>query len=327
MNAATATTKKIETPAPRAFLSLRGMSWVAWRGNRTALLLLIAFTAGVTAYCVYHRFGVVEFLNSPRLAELGGLRHADEETISKLIPVVQFLPAALGVFIGAPLLASEYENRTLRLTSTQSVGRLRVVMTSVAVPLVVVVLCTSVLSAALTSLWHPARGVYNRGNWWDSGIFFATGPLPVAFSVFTVSAGILAGAVLRRSVAAMAITFVGPAGTGVVALERLRTWLAEPHRLLYPAGADSPELKPGEVQIDNWVATADGQVHGWGTCVKFSEKKSEECRAELGIVNDAIDYVTLAQMPGLQWTISGILLVMAAVAIVSTVWWTHRRSL
>lgn len=305
---------------------LSGMSWVVWRNNRTALLLLIGLTAVVSLYCLVQRVGLVEYMGSPE-AELGSLRDADEDVIDKLIPVLQFLPVALGVFLGAPLVASEYENSTLRLTSTQSVGRLRIVMTTLAVPLVVVALCTTVLTLSFTWLWHPARTIYNGGNWWDGGLFFATGPVPVAFSLFTVSAGVLAGAVLRRSVAAMAITLVGPALTGSVALEYLRTWFVSPHRIFHPDGTEPPGLKPGDVSIDNWVATADGKVYGWGTCARATEKESAECDAKHGIVKDAIDYVTLDQMPGLQWMISGVLLALAAVAIVGTAWWTHRRSL
>ncbi|MFJ4772865.1 ABC transporter permease [Streptomyces uncialis] len=328
MSALTTTAAPSDRTAAPARSLLRGTSWVVWRRNRTMLLLLTGVTALFTAYCVYLHGMLADFLESPQAAaKVGQLLPQQEESMGTAFLLLAFLPAVLGVFLGAPLIAAEQEHNTLRLITTQSVARLRVVMTMLAVPLLVVAVSTTLMSVAFTWVWRSVDTRYSNGDWWTSDVIVTTGPVPVALALFATSFGILAGAVLRRSVAAMGVTFVVLVMGALSVKERVTALFVTPHHLAYPLGNDAPELKPGDVQIDNWVGSADGTLHGWGTCVLPTEAESAACVKERGIVNDVIEYVKLDQLPGIQWSMTAVLLATTAAMLVATVLWMRRKSL
>ncbi|MFJ7419910.1 ABC transporter permease [Streptomyces uncialis] len=328
MSAPTTTAAPDARAAAPARSLLRGTSWVVWRSNRTVLLVLIGVTALCAAYSVYLHGALAEFLDSPQAAaRTGRLLPQHEDGLGTALLLLAFLPTMLGVFLGAPLFAAPQEHNTLRLITTQSVGRLRIVLTMLAVPLLVVLLTTALMSVALTWVWRSVDTRYFDGDWWNSDVIAATGPVPVALALFATSFGILAGAVLRRSVAAMGVTFVVLVLTAQVLKERVAETLVTFHQLTYPMGGDAPQLKPGEVQVDNWVADADGTLYGWGTCVLRTEAESTACVKKHGIVNDVIDYVKLDQLPGIQWSMTAVLLAMTAAMLVATVFWMRRKSL
>lgn len=328
MSAPTTTTAPSDRAAAPARGLLRGTSWVVWRRNRTVLLLLTGTTALFTAYCVYLHGMLADFLESPQAAaKAGQLLPQHEESMVTAFLLLAFLPAVLGVFLGAPLIAAEQEHNTLRLITTQSVARLRVIVTMLAVPLLVVVLATTVMSVAFTWVWRSVDVRYSHGNWWTSDVIVTTGPVPVALALFATSFGILAGAVLRRSVAAMGVTFAFLVMGALSVKDRVAALLVTPHQLTYPRGSDAPPLKPGDVQIDNWLGGADGTLYGWGTCVLPTEAESAACVKERGIVNDVIEYVKLDQLPGIQWSMTAVLLAMTAAMLVATVFWMRRKSL
>ncbi|MEO3972536.1 ABC transporter permease subunit [Streptomyces sp. CAU 1734] len=307
---------------------LRGMSWVVWRRNRTALLLMLAVTAVFCALSLYERIGLMDFLDAQQgVKEAGGLPESPKSFINNGTFAIGFLPIVIGVFLGAPLLAAEEESGTLRLTMTQSTGRLRVIASTLAVPLLAVLLCTTLIAAAFTALWSPARNVYMGGDWWVSGIVATTGPMPVALSLFSAAVGITAGAFLRRSVPAMALTFVILALGAIFMVQRVANWLADPHLLSYPINSEQPPLKTGQVQIDRWFGTADGELFGYGNCALPTEKATEECYSRLGIINDVVGYLEYGQLGTIQWTMAAILLSATAMLIAVTVWWTRRKSL
>ena len=112
-------------------------------------------------------------------------------------------PALLGLFWGAPLLAREFETGTYRLAWTQSVSRSRWLVTK----LVVGGLITVVVAAALTltiTWWYRSRDMVGGSSPYD--VFDRRDVVPIAYAAFAFALGALVGAVLRRTVAAMATT-------------------------------------------------------------------------------------------------------------------------
>ncbi|MFE5851665.1 ABC transporter permease [Streptomyces sp. NPDC056500] len=327
MNVLTKTEAPNDSTAAPGRTLLRGMSWVAWRRNRTALLLLIGGTVLFIAFCVYQRALLVDFVNSAKATDVDQLLSNDEDRLGNAFFVLSSLPLILGVFLGAPLLAAEQENNTLRLTTTQSVARLRVIGTTLAVPLLIIAILTTLTSVAFTWMWRSVDTLFFGGDWWNSSVIYTTGPLLVALSLFTTSFGILAGAVLRRSVAAMGVTFITLTVGAMMVKDRIASFFVTPHQISYRMGSEGAHLKPGEVQVDNWVGTADGKLYGWGTCVRMTEAESAACVKKHGIVNEVIEYVRLDQLPGIQWSMTGILLALTAAMLAATVWWMHRKSL
>ncbi|MFF8957928.1 ABC transporter permease [Streptomyces sp. NPDC014894] len=326
MSATTTAAPPSSAAAPRR-TALRGMTWVIWRSNRTVLLLLFALTAVFCAYALYDRAQLTDFLSGPGLGSAEELPNSRAEFIDNAVFFMNFLPILIGVFLGAPLLAGEEENGTLRLVTTQSVARTRITVETLALPLLSVLVCVGLMSAALTWLWHPVRHLHSGGNWWVSGILYTSGPVPVAFALLSAAAGIAAGALLRRSVPAMGLTFVFLAVSSMLLPMRLQRWLASPHTLSYPMEQDPPALERGAVEIDWGVSDADGKRYEAGACFFPSDEKSDACVAQRGIVNHVVDYLDYGQLHVIQWSISAILLAAAAALVAFAVWWTRRKSL
>jgi hypothetical protein len=116
--------------------------------------------------------------------------------------VAQITPALIGIFWGAPLLAREYETGTYRLAWTQSVSRSRWLLTRLALGALVTIAVASVLTLTVT-WWFRAVDHVEANQY---GVFDRRSVVPVAYALFAFALGALAGAVLRRTVPAMAVT-------------------------------------------------------------------------------------------------------------------------
>ncbi|MFI8996117.1 ABC transporter permease subunit [Streptomyces sp. NPDC053542] len=304
---------------------LHGLPWLVWRRNRTAFLLLAAVTVVVCGYCLYHRTGVLDFVarygNDARYAEK--FDEAYKPVFDNLY-ALSGLPALLGLFLGAPLIAGEQEHGTVRLATTQSVARTRWITATVLLPLLAVLVCTTLISLAFTALWSPANRLVNYGDWLGGTIFDITGPVPVAMALFLTGCGMAVGMVVRRVVPAMVVMLVVSFGTSVV-WDWIRVRLATPRTVTGPATGDFPAIPDGALNFDQWLGTADGRLLGWGTCV--DAKSETACQADQGIVHKIVEYFGSDQMAGMQWRGAALLLVLTALIVAFIVQWTRRRPL
>jgi ABC-type transport system involved in multi-copper enzyme maturation permease subunit len=233
------------------------------------------------------------------------------------------LPVLTAVFLGAPLIAGEQESGTIKLVTTQSAGRTRWIAATLGLPLAVAVLCTAALTAAFTWLWSPAHELAMFGDWLAGGAFESTGPVLVSMTLFLTSCGVAIGMLVKRVVPAMAVTAVVGMVTTVVWSEKVRVHLGTLRDRVHPYDGPSPGIPRGAVQVDNWVATADGKLFGFGTC----SNGGKACLAKKGIVNRVDQYFDYSQMAGMQWLGAGILLALTAAVLVFVVWRAHRRPL
>lgn len=204
------------------------MSWVTWRQHRlegawtlvigAALAAMIAFVAGqlhsancpglVAGYC---------FSNGPagKMAQL--LAQYNLYTYGLAI-----LPALAGAFIGCPVVAREIENGTHRLAWTQGVTRLRwlvVKLVLIFIPLLAVATAVGILE------WVLINQLGSQPNHW--ALFDQQAPMTAASTLFALSLGVAVGAVVGRSVPAMAVT--------LVAFVIVRIGIAELARPIYQA--------------------------------------------------------------------------------------------
>jgi len=183
------------------------MSWVTWRQHRLegawSLIFgsLIAAAIGFVAYQLHPA-------NCPGLVD--GYCWSDDAAGQLAQKIVRFniyqyglvvFPALAGAFIGCPLVAREIENGTHRLAWTQGVTRMRwflVKLAYVTFPLLVGAAAVGVLEIILIN--HLGTGA----NHWD--FFDQQAPMTVAATLFALSLGVAAGALVGRSVPAMAVT-------------------------------------------------------------------------------------------------------------------------
>ncbi|HKW60767.1 MAG TPA: hypothetical protein VJR46_13535 [Candidatus Dormibacteraeota bacterium] len=189
------------------------MTWVTWRQHRLegvwtlAITLLLAAMIALVAYEV-------------RAATCAGATYSSG--ISFCFPydglgqlaqlLVQYnlytyglvvLPALAGAFVGCPLVAREIENGTHRLAWTQGVTRLRwlsVKLLLVSIPLLIAAALGGVMEIILINQLGPSA---------DRWAFFdQQAPMTVASTLFALALGVACGAVIGRSIPAMAGTLL-----------------------------------------------------------------------------------------------------------------------
>jgi hypothetical protein len=112
------------------------------------------------------------------------------------------LPALAGIFIGAPLLAREFDQGTARLIWTQGITRRRWLATKLGFVLAI----TTALSGALAvlSVWMVSAQTYIFTSRWSS--FDVQGIVFVAYVIFAIALGVAVGGLVRRVLPSMGIT-------------------------------------------------------------------------------------------------------------------------
>ena len=214
------------------------MTWVSWRQVRGgvfgafALLAAIAVTLGITGvhlsnlYSDYKTCGGFTCESSFN-AVTGRYHHV--KLIGALLIVV---PALAGIFWGAPLVARELETGTFRLAWAQGVSRNRWLASRLAFSALVTVVAVGALSLAFSWWSIPVdRLEHNR---LDPAVFAERGIVPVAYALFAFALGVAVGAVLRRTIAAMAVTLVGFTAARVATQFFVRPHLLAPLTKILP---------------------------------------------------------------------------------------------
>src|SRR2546429_1231088 len=167
------------------------------------------------------------------------------------------LPVLLGVFVAAPLLSREFEQRTHVFAWSQSITRLRWVVVKLGLFAAVVLISAAALTL-LVIWWHaPLDRAFNGGPW---AAFDIQGLAPVGYAVFALSLGTLAGLVIRRTIPAMALTlfvFVG--------IRILIGALVSPHFMTAVTGS-APDLRQG-----SWVLSASYYTDAHGHHVSLEQ--------------------------------------------------------
>ena len=132
---------------------------------------------------------------------------ADHLLQNALTALLLVVPALLGIFWGAPLIARELETGTFRLAWTQSVTRTRWLAAKLAVTGLSVVIVTGLLSLMVTLWSHPIDRVNANQFTWT--VFDARNLAPIGYGVFAFALGAAAGTLIRRTLPAMAATLGG----------------------------------------------------------------------------------------------------------------------
>jgi hypothetical protein len=197
------------TASRRTGSRLAGLARVTWRQHRVALLTVAALLAGLSVLLVvqglgmhatYRSFGLSSAhpATTPRAASLAETFAGEYQGFGMYVPrVLMFLPLLIGAFVGGPLIARELETGTFRFAWTQAVGR-----THWAVAKLVI------LGLTLTAM---ALGFSVVFSWWYRPFDQLIGHQPevegfvfAARTLLAFTLGALAGAMLRRTVAAIA---------------------------------------------------------------------------------------------------------------------------
>jgi hypothetical protein len=159
--------------------------------------------------------------------------------------VLYLLPALIGLFWGAPLLARELETGTWRLAWSQSVSRKRWVLTKLAVVALVAMATAGLFSLLIGWASSPVDWTlqFSGPNTVVSFdrltplLFGARGIAPIGYAAFAVVLGVTIGVLIRRTVPAMAVTLALFASLQIAWPLYVRPHLIPPATQTKPLGA------------------------------------------------------------------------------------------
>lgn len=190
------------------------MIWVTWRQHRIEALIAGLVLAGVITILLvlgiemsssYQSAGLTNCPEQlPACSELAGnfINHFGL-SINLITILLSSLPLLVGMFIGAPLVARELEQRTHRLVWTQSITRMQWLGTKMFL-LIGVTLLAFIALIPLIAWWSaPWNAVTSPWSTYE-----VRGIVLPAYALFALALGIAVGILSRRSVAAIGITIV-----------------------------------------------------------------------------------------------------------------------
>ena len=253
------------------------------------------------------------------------------------------VPALIGVFWGAPLVARELETGTHRLAWTQSVTRTRWLASKLAIVGAATAATAGLFTWAVTSWAHQIDGAI--GNRITPFVYGARGIVPIAYALFAFALGVTAGLLIRRTVPAMAATLA----IYIAAVVAMPLWI---RAHLTPALHATPPLdldafqqlslsENNELRIvggggpsDAWVLsnqtiTPSGQVFTGPANLQYCGPNAgpQTCLDWLGTLGlrEDISYHPADHFWRLQWTEAGVFVAAAIVLVGFCFWWTRRR--
>ena len=201
-------------------LPWRRMAWVSWRHHRVALggvavllgvLAVWLFTAGLS---LHHAYAAAVACHPSSSNACQNLINGFQATnvILKGGFVLQVLPALIGAFVGAPMLAREIETGTFRYAWTQGFGRRRWTVAKLVLVGVTVAAIAGAFSLLVSWYYQPylAPGrLYDPASPLHHWLFDLRGVAFAAWTLTAFSMGALAGMLIRRVVPAIVATLAG----------------------------------------------------------------------------------------------------------------------
>jgi hypothetical protein len=345
------------------------MIWLTWRQFRVQAVIGIAALAA---------FAVLLAVTGPHLAALyaaSGIGSCRGGSCGQLastfliqleapypllyslgVYVILLVPAVIGIFWGAPLVAREFEAGTRHLAWNQSVTRTR----WLAVKLTLTGLAAMAVTEGFSLMqgWWAApigravgrggTGTGIAGQRWTAWVFATHGITPLGYAAFAFALGVTAGALIRRTVPAMAVTLAIFAALQLAMPLWIRPHLFTPHHTTTAIGRDigissfnvDPQgnftLTTGSLpgQPGAWILSS-GAVNTAGNPVgtvpackqailASSPSSGLDCLASNGI-RIAVTYQPASRYWAFQWTETAIYLALALALTGFCFWRLSRR--
>ena len=218
------------------------MTWLAWRQFRTQAIVALGLLAamgvvmlvtGLHLRDLYDTSGIVTCKVHRDCTTVEASFLAHESFLRNLLgPLLLTIPVLTGIFWGAPLLARELENGTHRLAWTQSVTRTRWLATKLAL-VGLASIAVAELFSLMVSWWFSPIDKVNM-NRLTQGVFDERGIVAIGYAAFAFALGVAAGALIRRTLPAMAATLLGFLGVRLVMTYLIRAHLISPAHTTTP---------------------------------------------------------------------------------------------
>ncbi len=188
------------------------MTWLVWRQHRNQAYFA---AAGLAAFAVLllitgrqmasqYQSALTSCTASHACGNLANTLVLGSPVVSLLVTLTVVVPCLLGAFWGGPLVAREFETETSQFAWMQSITRGRWLTVKVGWALLAAAAWGGAVSALVT-WWSGPLNALNHQNFQPSQ-FDIQGIVPVGYAVFAVALGVTSGALLRRTLPALAIT-------------------------------------------------------------------------------------------------------------------------
>lgn len=331
-----------------SLLQYRTQNIVAMAG-----LVIAAVVAAITGPHLVHLYDTT-VANCAARSDCDTARAAflqNDDTLRTLLgSLVRALPAIIGIFWGAPLVARELESGTYRLAWTQGVSRSRWLAVKLGVIGLASLAVTGLLSLIVTWWASPLdRAHRNQFTTFDQRDL-----VPIGYAAFAFVLGVTAGVLIRRTLPAMASALVALVGARIALTQWVRPHLfaaahttlplsAAPHAHL-GLGSHATYQTIGNPSIPNaWVLSTRmvdkaGHAATPQAVRKFletacplprqpSRAAGNDCFARINATfHLAVTYQPASRYWPLQWYETAIFLGMALILAGFCFWWVlHRR--
>jgi hypothetical protein len=328
------------------------MTWLTWRQYRGQFAVVAVVLAGLAALLVitglqffsnYHTI-ITECASNAGNTQggancsTGGGLFAGGPTAGLVSLIMLAAPVLAGLFLGGPMVATELEAGTTKFAWVQAVTRARWFWVKTGWLLLAAAAWGGVLST-LTTWWAGPTNAEHLSEFYP-GRFDVLYLVPVAYAVFAMALGICAGALIHRTVPAMAVTLGGFIGVRVAVL------YLRPHYLSAVTAVSHLTAGPARLTGSYWlisqgvrnaagqlVSTQVGDVQGpvtiaFGVPVSSLPKScaalnnsstvTSSCRAALSGFRSFVTYQPASRFWVFQGVEAGIFVALAAILLTAT---------
>ena len=327
----------------------RRMAWVTWRQHRFALAGVAVFLGALAAYLwhaglqVHHAYAAVTACHPATSNACGDMNSNFLNTYyhtATLIPaLLQAVPALIGAFVGAPVLARELETGTFRYAWTQGFGRWRWTLAKL-LPLAIVLAAAAAAFSQLFSWYYRpfiADGQYSP---LATIVFDLRGIAFVAWALAAFAIGALAGVLISRVIPAIVATlaaYTGLAlGAGMFLRQHYMTPLTAKNMFDPPASAlimSQWWTKGGTTVDQSWInQQINALFYQLVPAAHGADGRAKKYNTNLNVMHH------LTQHGYTQWTTyqpasrfwpfqaieAGWLLTLSALLLAGAVWLVHR---
>jgi ABC-2 family transporter protein len=308
------------------------MAWVTWRQHRFALAGVAALLGALAVYLwltglqIHHSYATA---CHPASSLACAMNFTGRYGITVIVVSIflQAVPALIGAFAGAPVLARELETGTFRYAWTQGIGRWRWTLGKL-VPLAVAVAAAAGAFSVLFSWYNQPFFAAGYAIPFSTRVFDLRG---VAFAAWTLAAfaiGVLAGMLIRRVVPAIAAALAVYAGLAFATAVFLR------EHYMTPLLTTKLNLPGTAWIVSQWYdkggkfafgARGSGIVSALSQLCPSGNIPPGQCLSQHGYTMWS-SYQPGSRFWPFQWIEGGWLLALSALLIATTVWLVRRRA-
>jgi hypothetical protein len=241
----------------------RRMTWVTWRQHRVALAGAAALFGAATVYLLvtglqmHHAYAPVAACHpagkASCQAEAGSFLNTYAPGVGPVLGLLQAIPALIGAFVAAPVLARELETGTFRYAWTQGFGRARWTAAKLVLLAVPVTAAAATFSVLVSWYVQPLWGAGDTNGPLYPTIFDLRGVALAAWTLAAFAVGALAGVLIRRVIPAMFATLAASGALAFVTGAFLRV------HYLAPLTTTDPGFN-----LRSWI-TSQGWIRGGKT--------------------------------------------------------------